>query len=394
MGPETSADFARARAIGSQHMAAFDRTPEVVAFAPGRVNLMGDHTDYNGGAVLPMAIDFGTVCALSRRDDNVVRIVSHSADGLVHTVVLDEFDKDADGGWLAYVAGCIILATENGWWHGGLDMSLDGDLPLGAGLSSSASLECAVLTALVSLNSEPVDLWTLALTAHRVEHEYAHVPCGIMDQATSMLAEAGSALHLDTSTRETTQVALHLDLLDAQILLIDTNAHHELTDGGYADRRASCEAAAGLLGVTLLAQVDESDLARVDSLPPPLDRRARHVITENARVPRTTKAFEDGDIGTLERLFAQSHTSLAQDFEVSCAELDVAVDAARTAGASAARMTGGGFGGSVVTITPNDRLADVEASVRAAFASQGFPAPAFMTVRPSAGARLIYRDVP
>lgn len=392
MGPETSADVARARAIGKQHMLAFGHPPEVIAFAPGRVNLMGDHTDYNGGSVLPMAIDLGTVCALSRRADGRVRIVSHRADGIVHDVNLDTFSRDTDGGWLAYVAGCVILATENGWWSGGLDMSLNGDLPLGAGLSSSASLECAVLTAVVGLEPYPVDRWTLALAAQQVEHEFAHVPCGIMDQATSMLAQSNMAVLLDTATRETTHVALHLDRLDAEILLIDTNAHHELNDGGYADRRSSCERAAALLGVDVLADIDETELERVAQLPAPLAQRARHVITEDARVAQTTMAFESSDTEALRELFQQSHASLAHDFEVSCEELDVAVEAALVGGSSAARMTGGGFGGSVVTITPTNRLTSVESAVSQAFDAHGFAAPAFMRVRPSAGARLLYRD--
>jgi len=385
-------DARRAEQARTRHRVLFGTDPDAVTFAPGRVNLIGEHTDYNGGNVLPMAIDLGTMCAVSRRADERLALHSRQVNGPIAQVDLATFDRTAANGWLGYVVGALALARARGWYAGGVDLSIDADLPLGAGLSSSASLECAVLTAVIALGGVEVPAMDIALAAQQVEHEYAHVPCGIMDQAASMLAQPDSALLLDSATLATEAVPLHLDRLGLQVLLIDTNVRHDLADGAYAERRASCERAAAELGVTHLAEIPLAEIHRIDALPEPEVRRARHVITEQARVADAVRAFEDADAAALGQAFAGSHLSLSRDYEVSCAELDVAVSAAVVGGAVAARMTGGGFGGNVVTLCRPPAIGQVQASVREALAREGLPAPTFRTVNPAAGARRIDGD--
>jgi galactokinase len=382
-------DAGRAERAHSRHDVLFGTAPEAITFAPGRVNLIGEHTDYNGGNVLPMAIDLGTMCAVSPRTDGRLALHSRQVNGPIATVDLATFDPTAANGWLGYVVGALAVAADRGWYAAGVDLSIDADLPLGAGLSSSASLECAVLSAVIALGGVEVAPMEIALAAQQVEHEYAHVPCGIMDQAVSMLAQPGSALLLDSATLATQAVPLHLDRLGLQVLLIDTNVRHDLADGAYADRRASCERAAAALGVTHLVEVPLSEISRVEALPEPDARRARHVITEQARVADAVRAFEAADGPALGRAFAGSHTSLSRDYEVSCPELDIAVSAAVVGGATAARMTGGGFGGNVVALCRPADIAQVQASVREALTRDGLAAPTFRTVTPAGGARRI-----
>lgn len=385
-------DATRAADVQALHLATYGQPAALVAYAPGRVNLMGDHTDYNDGQSLPIAIDRGTACGVSRRSDGVIAMVSAQGDNLVHEVRIDDLAPGCLSGWGAYVAGSVAMAMERGWHAGGVSISLDGDVPLGAGLSSSAALECAVVLAVAALSGSDPDPMAIALAAQEAEHVYAGVPCGILDQATSMLAQAGEALILDSGQLTATSVPLGLDELGLHVLVVDTNARHELTDGGYASRRAACDEAAATLGVDRLARLTVADLDRIDSLPDPLDQRAHHVVTEHARVAETVAAFAAGDVERIGDLFAQSHWSLAGDFEVSCPELDVAVQAAMAAGAAAARMTGGGFGGSAVVLCPTQSLVGVQEAVRTAFADHGFAAPSFLVVSPSRGAHVISRD--
>jgi galactokinase len=358
------------------------------------VNLIGEHTDYNGGNVLPMAIDMGTTCAASPRADGRFGLHSHQVNGPIATIDPAAFDRTAANGWLGYVVGALAIAAARGWFTGGVDLSIDADLPLSAGLSSSASLECAILTALIALGGAEVGPMEVALAAQQVEHTYAHVPCGIMDQAASMLAQPESALLLDSATLESRAIPLHLDRLGLQVLLIDTNVRHNLADGAYADRRAACERAAAALGVTHLAEIPLGEISRIDALPEPEARRARHVITEQARVADAVQAFADADAAALGRAFAGSHTSLSRDYEVSCPELDIAVSAAVVGGAAAARMTGGGFGGNVVTLCRPDAVARVQDSVRQSLTRDGLAAPTFRIVSPAGGARRIGRGSP
>ena len=382
-------DARRAEQARARHRVLFECDPDAITFAPGRVNLIGEHTDYNGGNVLPMAIDLGTTCAVSRRADGRFGLHSHQVNGPIATIDPATFDRTAANGWLGYVVGALAIAEARGWFTGGVDLSIDADLPLGAGLSSSASLECAVLCAVIALGEADVAPMEVALAAQQVEHEYAHVPCGIMDQAASMLAQPGSALLLDSATLESRAIPLHLDRLGLQVLLIDTNVRHDLADGAYADRRAACERAAAALGVTHLAEIPLREISRIDALPEVEARRARHVITEQARVADAVQAFAESDAPALGRAFAGSHTSLSRDYEVSCPELDIAVSAAVVGGAAAARMTGGGFGGNVVTLCRPDAVARVQDSVRQALTRDGLAAPTFRIVSPAGGARRI-----
>ena len=387
-------DVRRAEQARARHRVLFGSDPEAITFAPGRVNLIGEHTDYNGGNVLPMAIDMGTTCAASQRADGRFGLHSHQVNGPIATIDPTTFDRTAANGWLGYVVGALAIAEARGWFTGGVDLSIDADLPLGAGLSSSASLECAVLTAVIALGGAEVAPMEVALAAQQVEHEYAHVPCGIMDQAASMLAQPDSALLLDSATLDSRAIPLHLDRLGLQVLLIDTNVRHDLADGAYADRRAACERAAAALGVTHLAEIPLAEISRVDALPEQEARRARHVITEQARVADAVQAFADVDAPGLGRAFAGSHTSLSRDYEVSCPELDIAVSAAVVGGAAAARMTGGGFGGNVVTLCRPDAVARVQDSVRQSLTRDGLAAPTFRIVSPAGGARRIDGGTP
>lgn len=371
------------------HEQRFGRRPSVVAFAPGRVNLIGEHTDYNGGLALPIAIQRGVVCTVSPRSDEAIVMHSAQAPGEDVNVGLAELSPDALQGWPSYVAGSIAMAIEHGWHRGGVSITVDGDLPLGAGLSSSAALECSVLQAVVAASSSSPTRLEIALAAQAAEHAYPKVPCGILDQATSMLAREGEAVLLDSRALTVTSAPLSLDQMDVALLIIDTNARHELTDGGYANRRQACEQAAALLGVDFLAAIGPDRIDRLSGLDDVLRRRARHVITENARVLDAVAAFGSGDVDEVGRLFAASHRSLAEDFEVSCVELDAAVGTAVESGAVAARMTGGGFGGSVIALVPPARLDAIRTAVTRAFADRGFATPDFLDVVPSPGARVL-----
>ena len=379
-------DAERRDAAVRGHLAAYGVEPSAVAFAPGRVNLIGEHIDYNGGLVFPVALPFGTACTVSPRDDGTLHVVSASVDAPPVVVPVDELDSAARQGWWSYVVGAFAHSRSRSAFPDGASIRVDGDVPVGAGLSSSASLECAVLVALDTAAGRWHDPMTVALGAQAAEHEYAGVPCGIMDQAASMLGRADSAVLLDSATLHHEHVPLHLAEQGVALVVINTRAHHELTDGGYAERRAACERAAAALGEQFLV---DADLSAVEALPEPERRRARHVVTEQARVRAAVRAFGTGDLGSVGALFAASHASLRDDFEVSCPELDLAVSAAVDAGALASRMTGGGFGGSTVSLVRVDDVARVTAAVAAAFASEGFVEPEVLVVEAADGARAL-----
>ena len=379
-----STDSARRDDAVAGHVATYGVEPAGVGFAPGRVNLIGEHIDYNGGLVLPVALPFGTTCSVSPRDDGTLHIASASVDGPPVVVPLDDLESGARQGWSSYVVGAFAHSRSRHSFEGGASLRVDGDVPLGAGLSSSASLECAVLVALDAATGLVHDPLTLALSAQAAEHEYAGVPCGIMDQAASMLGRADHALLLDSATLHHEHVPLHLQEQGVALVVVNTRAHHELTDGGYAERRAACERAAAALGVEYLVDAEPD---AVETLPEPERRRARHVVSEQARVRAAVRAFGLGDLATVGGLFAASHASLRDDFEVSCPELDVAVGAAYDAGALASRMTGGGFGGSTVSLVRVDDVVVVTAGVEAAFRSAGFRSPEVLVVEAAAGAR-------
>ena len=335
--------------------------------APGRVNLIGEHTDYNDGFVLPMALDRETVVAAAPRPDRVVRVRTLSLNQEA------EFDLDAPaarsrGTWLAYVEGVARSLEAGGARLAGADIVLDSDVPEGAGLSSSAALEIASGLALLTLSGQKIDLVALALAGQRAEHEYVGTKSGIMDQYTSALARAGCALLIDC--RALTAEAVPLDFTRAQVVICDTNVKHELASSEYNTRRAECEEGVRLLrevlpGIEALRDVSPEEFAaHADRLPEVVRRRCRHVVAENERTLRAVAALGQGDLAETGRLMYESHASLRDDYEVSCRELDILVEAASgVGGAHGARMTGGGFGGSTVNLVGRERVPEFSAAV-------------------------------
>jgi galactokinase len=361
------------------------REPEGVWVAPGRVNLIGEHTDYNDGFVLPIAIPDAVFVVAAARDDGRLVATSVQAGGTLSEPVAD-LRPGSGGGWSAYVAGMAWALAGADVPVTGADLVVDGRVPLGAGLSSSAALECAVGAALVDLANATVAPGHLARLAQRAENDYVGAPTGLMDQMAAVLCTEGHALLFDVRAGETRQVPFAPAGAGLALLVIDTGVRHEHAGGEYGARRRSCEAACRELGVASLRDVD--DVAGVERLADEeLRRRARHVVTENARVVAACAALEAGDWPRFGRLMTQSHESLRDDYEVSCAELDVAVGAALAAGALGARMTGGGFGGSAIALVPAGAEEAVTAGVAAGYAGRGWEEPAVRAVEPSAGAR-------
>jgi galactokinase len=313
--------------------------------AAGRVNLIGEHTDYNGGFVLPVAIPQRTRVELRPREGNRVRAASGAiSEGREQEFVLGE--ERRSGGWIDYVQGVTQVLRGRGHALGGCDLAIASDVPIGAGLSSSAALEMALLRAFRAAFGLPLDDVALALLGRQAENEFVGAPVGIMDQMAAALADDRTALFLDTRTLEHERVPLPASLA---LVVIHSGVAHQHAAGDYRTRRAECDEAAARLGVTQLRDCGPDDLARIDRLPGPLGRRARHVVTENARVLEAVSALKHGDLGRLGELFNASHASMRDDFAVSTAEVDrlvaLACDEPEVYGA---RLTGGGFGGSIV----------------------------------------------
>jgi len=351
--------------------------------APGRVNLMGEHTDYNDGFVLPFAIEQRTRVALRRRADGRLRIHSTQQDGTVETTT--GTTPGEVSGWAGYVAGVVWALRDAGHDVPGADLWIDSDVPMGAGLSSSAALTCATTMALDDLAGAGLDAAGIAELALLVENDYVGAPTGVMDQLASVHGRAGQAMLIDTRSLTVEHRPARFVDDGFALLVIDTGAAHALAEGGaYAERRRECERAAELLGFTALRDVTERDLARLDH--DVLRRRARHVVTEDARVLACAGLLGTGDWAAVGAIFSASHASMRDDFEISCAELDVACSAAEAGGALGSRMTGGGFGGAAIALLPQTAVGSVAASVRAAFAAHGWPDPRVLAVQPSAGA--------
>jgi galactokinase len=335
--------------------------------------------------VLPFALDLGVTVAARRRDDGVLAICSRQAPGPPAELPIASLAPGAVTGWAAYPAGVAWALREAGHrLAGGASLAVDSDLPQGAGLSSSAALECATALALAELYGLDLPRPELAILAWRAENDFVGVPSGIMDQSASLLCEAGHALLLDCRSGDMAAVPLDPAATGLALTIIDTGARHVLGDGRYAQRRSECDRAAALLGVGSLRDV--TGLAAVAGLADPvLRRRARHVITENERVKETVALLSGGDMAGVGAVLHASHVSLRDDFEVSWPEADVAVDAATAAGALGARMMGGGFGGSALALVPAEQRT-VSAAVIAEFARRGWPPPVFLQAVPSAGA--------
>jgi galactokinase len=366
----------------------FGGPPEGVWAAPGRVNVIGEHTDYNDGYVLPVALPHTTRAAVSRRTDGTLALASLQDDGGQVELDVASLAPGTPDGWAGYPAGVVDGLRDR--LAGGLSVLVDTDVPVGAGLSSSAALTCAVAVALRDLVAAELTRDDLVELARRSENDFVGAPTGILDQSASLLCTAGHALFLDTRDRSTEQVPLDLAAAGLELLVVDTGTSHTHADGGYGDRRRECEQAAERLGVRALRDVE--DVAQLAALGDDdvLLRRARHIVTENQRVLDVVAVLRSSaDPRAIGPLLVEGHVSLRDDFEISTVELDACVDAAVAAGAHGARMVGGGFGGSAVVLVDRDRAGAVADAVRDRFAAEGFTAPRTFDVVPGAGARRI-----
>ena len=364
----------------------FDTTPDGVWSAPGRANLIGEHTDYNGGFVLPFAIDRRTIAAVRLNGTDTCRVASALYEAPVEAPL---GDLDGLPQWATYVLGVASILTHD---HPdtsprGFDAFITSDVPLGSGLSSSAALESAIAVALNYLWELDLDRTTLAQVGQRTENTIVGAPTGIMDQSASMKGRKDAVIFLDCRSLETEVVPLGFEPAGLTLLIIDTKERHSHASNAYGARRASCETAARILGVSLLrdADLDQLSAAR-DRLDDESFRRARHVITEDARVLETVALLRAGTPEQIGPLLTASHVSLRDDFEVTTDRLNTAVEAALAAGALGARMTGGGFGGCAIALTTVENACAVEDAVTAAFSQRGYDAPFVFVGVPSDGA--------
>ncbi len=372
--------------IREKFVEVFHQRPDIIAAAPGRVNLIGEHIDYSQGFVLPFAIQARTFAAMRRNNEEIIRISSLQRGKEVFTINLNEIRPGLAGGWERYALSAM-------WALGlseGVDLLIDGRVPLGAGLSSSAALECSVATALDALLELNLDLPTLARLTQKGENEYVGVPCGIMDQSVSLMAQAGYALLLDCRDLTTKMVPFDIAPYGLELLIIDTQVNHSLSNSGYSKRRSSCESAAKKIGVSSLRDVTIEELiSHRLNLSAAEYLRARHSVTEMERVLEAVEALSGNDFVKLGELLNGSHISLRDDFAVSCPELDSAVDTALACGALGARMIGAGFGGSAIALLEKESVAKTEAAIKSAYLARSFKAPRFFTSLPSQGAQII-----
>ncbi|WP_150307955.1 galactokinase [Planctomonas psychrotolerans] len=368
----------------------YGREPLGLWSAPGRVNLIGEHTDYNDGFVFPLAIDRRTVVALALRDDGVARVASSFSDDTVE-VALADLSPAVLSGWSAYPFGVAWALGQHGADLDalpGFDAYFDSDVPVGAGLSSSAAIESAIGMALNDVWNLDFDRRTLARVGQLAENKAVGAPTGIMDQSASLLGERDAAVFLDCRSLDAEVIPLGFEPAGLELVIIDTNVSHSHATGGYAERRASCEAGAAALHVRSLRDLTVDDLERAEAV---LDdvtlRRVRHVVTENARVLDAVRTLREDGPRAIGELLDASHVSMRDDFEISVPELDLAVSTAQRNGALGARMTGGGFGGAAIAVVPSHLVAQLSESVRDAFAAAGYTAPDIFSVQPSEGAR-------
>lgn len=378
---------APAAATASRFAAAYGRTPEGVWSAPGRVNLIGEHTDYNLGFVFPFAIDRRARVAAAPRADGLLRMAT-TGDGETAEIAVAGLAPGKLQGWSRYLAGVHWAFGLRGIPVPGMDILLDSDVPAGAGLSSSAAIECAAALAVNELSGAGLPPEDLVLLCQQAENDFAGAPTGILDQSASLLSAAGHGLFLDCASRKSRLVPLDLPAQSLSLLVIDTKVSHAHDSGGYAQRRQDCERAAAALGLDSLRDIDLPELVlAAERLDHQAYRRARHVVSENARVLSVVGHLEAGKpAGRLGPVLASSHESLRDDFEVSCPELDLAVEASMAAGAAGARMTGGGFGGSAIALVRQSDAERVQDAVFRAFRRAGFLRPGIFAVEPGAGA--------
>ncbi|PRW65041.1 galactokinase [Actinopolyspora mortivallis] len=370
--------------------------PEGVWSAPGRVNLIGEHTDYNAGCVLPFALPYRTAVAGRRRSDGLLSVTSRGSDGTPHragSFPISELVPGEPAGWAGYPAGVAWVLRQEGFEPPGADLVVSGDVPNGAGLSSSAALECATALALLDTVDRPVDgtsappLEEVARWTCRAENEFVGAPTGLLDQTASLRCEAAHALFHDVRSGRSRQVPFDTSAAGLEVLVVDTRVRHSHSESGYGDRRRGCERAAELLGVSALREVGADDLDdALGGLPESLRPLVRHVVTENDRVWATLDRLLHGAWKEVGALLTASHRSLRDDYRVSCPELDLAVDVALREGALGARMTGGGFGGSAIALVPVAERPRIERALFEEFERRGRSVPRLFSAVPSAGA--------
>ena len=365
----------------------FGAQPSGVWSAPGRVNLIGEHTDYNEGFVLPFSIDRRTYAALSLRTDGIARVASSFTDQVVE-IPVEKISKNSVSGWSGYPLGVAWALMQAGGQPSGFDLYVESNVPVGAGLSSSAAIECSVAMALNDLWGANLDRSALAKIGQRAENEIVGAPTGIMDQTASLFGVIDHAVFLDCRSLLAEAIPLGLQQNSLEIVVMDTKVSHRLVDGGYATRRAACEEGAKQMGVSSLRDVEIKHLARAETLLQSLVfKRTRHVVTENARVLETVGLLKISGPQSIGALLYASHKSMRDDFEISIDELDCAVETAMAVGAVGARMTGGGFGGAAIALIHSSKVAELKSAVGEAFEARGFSKPDLFSVLADAGAR-------
>ena len=372
--------------LASKFQEVFGTRPDIIASAPGRVNLIGEHVDFLDGFVLPFAISDATTVAIAKNSSNKIRCASIQKKGVVSTIDCANIAPKSGEAWTRYPIGVLwSLGIETG-----IDILVDGQVPLGAGLSSSAALECAVATAINELFNLGLTLPELARAAQRAENIYVGMPCGIMDQSVSLMATEGNALLLDTRDLSIEQIPFNIAPLGLELLVIDTQVHHALVDGGYAERRASCEKAIADLDITSLRDISISEfVARKPELDEKTYLRAFHGVTEMQRVLEAVALLKAGDFVGFGEIVTAAHISLRDNYTVSCPELNLAVDTALKFGALGSRMIGGGFGGSAIALIKAKDSELIKSEIKSGFMKARFKSPRFFSALPSAGAQII-----
>ena len=364
----------------------YGREATGIARAPGRVNLIGEHTDYNDGFVLPIAIDRCTLAAFATSEGRTVNLASVQQEGSPASFDLDAHIEKGSPKWANYPKGVAAGLVEKGVELTAMDILFDSDVPIGGGLSSSASLEVSAALAMLAAAGREIDDYELALICQKAEHEFAGTPCGIMDQAVSIMAQAGKALLLDCRDGQPRHIPF--DNPDLLLLVADTKVKHDLTDGGYAARRDQCYSAAARLGVKMLRDADADMVsAAADKLSDKEFIRARHVVSEIDRTLEAAEAMVAGDYEGLGMLMYASHASLRDDYEVSCEELDdIVLEAAWLEGVYGARMTGGGFGGCAIILAAAKRADNIAAEITKNYTAKFGHSCAIFPTQAAAGA--------
>ena len=327
----------------------FGHEAQISGFTPGRVNLIGEHTDYNGGMVLPTALKLGVSLALEPRNDNKIRIWSDNFDDIAERTILDKATKH----WSDYITGAIILATQQGYLNGGADIAVETTLPFGAGISSSAAVTVGILKLARDMAKADTPDKEIAVLARQVENDFIGMPCGIMDQMAVAIANPGQALALNTETLDYELIDLPKDY---HMAVIHSGQFRKLNEGRYKERKEECDAIKAKLGHDNICQISDDEFTKLSPLPEALQRRARHCMTDHRRTVRAAQCLRENDIDTLGHLMNESHMSMRDDFEITVPKVDALVEDAVKFGALGARQTGGGFGGCIVACIANDNL--------------------------------------